>query len=391
MGKNGKAAVIEAKRSPVGRMPGGFSGVEETVLLAHIFREVSKSAAGVEIQSAVTGSSFPNERDNLCRKAILCAGLPETISCVTISKTCASSDEALAAGYYQILADKADCILVGGIEKSNNSSYILGHMKETIKKQIKEKQPFFQDVKACIQENDMALIAEMLARNYKITREQQDNFTLCSIRKALEAEKKGYFKEEILSVSKDGKPENCVSKDEMFSTSREGVMLHSAKPLYLQDGTLTQYNTAPVCEGAAAMLIMNAAKADESGVHYEYFIRDIAMTGVAKQDMGRAMSVCVEEILRKNHLTLSDMDLIEINESSAAQAIFILQQLGLEEEKVNVNGGNLAIGYPIGMTGMRMNISLLYELKRRKAAFGLSVICAGGNMANAVIFQRKDS
>ncbi len=391
MTKENRVAVVDSKRSAIGKMPGGLSGVDEISLLAQILKETAKSSKDVEIQNAVTGSSFPNERDNLCRKAILCAGLPETISAVTISKTCASSDEALASGYYQILAGKADCMLAGGIEKSNNSPYILCHMKKTIKMQLKGKQPFYEDIAAGIQENDMVLIAEMLSRKYGITREQQDAFTIRSIKKALAAEKNAYFRDEILPVSKDGNPENCVSHDEMFLANREEGMIRAAEPLYLQDGVLTQYNTSSVCEGAAAMLLMNVAKAKEAGVEYEYFIRDIFMTGVAKKDMGRSMSVCVEEILRRNHLTLSDIDLIEINESSAAQVIFILNELKLDEEKVNVNGGNLAIGYPIGMCGMRMDISLLHEMKRRNAVFGLSVICSGGNMANAAIFQRKES
>ena len=287
--KENRVAVAASKRSAIGKMPGGLSGVEEISLLAQVFKETAKSSKCVKIQNAVTGSSFPNERDNLCRKAILYAGLPETISAATISKTCASSDEAVASGYYQILSGKADCMLAGGIEKSNNSSYILCHMKKTIKTQIKGTQPFYEDIAAGIQENDMVLIAEMLSRKYDITREQQDDFTLRSMKKALEAEKKGYFKEEILPVSKDGSPEHCVSHDEMLYANRKEEWIRTANPLYLRDGVLTQYNTSPVCEGAAAMLLINAAIAEERGVEYEYFIRDIFMVGVAKKDMGRSM------------------------------------------------------------------------------------------------------
>ena len=389
--KGRRVAVIEAKRSQIGRMPGGLSSVDEIRLLATVFKGVAKAVVAKEIEGAVVGSSFPNERDNLCRKAVIMADLPYTISSTTISKTCASSDEALAAAYYKILAGKAECMLAGGVEKSNNSSYILSHMKQTIKAQMKGTQPYFADIVENIQENDMTMIAEMLSQRYGIAREKQDDFTMKSIQKALEADRLGYFQEEILPIGKNGLDSTMSKHDEMLSVNRDEEIVRMASPFYLRDGMLTQYNTASVCEGACGMLLMSAEKADELEIDYEYIIRDIVTIGVSKQNMGHAMSVCTEEINRQNHLTLSDIDLFEVNESSAAQVIFTLEQLNLDGEKVNVNGGNLAIGYPIGTTGMRMNISLLHEMQRRKALLGLSVICAGGCMANAVIFQHKDS
>lgn len=385
--KKNKIAVISAGRSPVGKIPGIMNHIGETDLLAKIIQAVCKGYEN-RIDEAVLGSSFPIERDNLCRKALLCAGLSPDISCSTVSKTCASSDEALLIAVSKIRTGKAKTVLVCGSEKTGNSSYILHFMKQNIKHHLKNQLPNFQDIQDHILENDMAYICEYLAKKYHISREVQDAFTIKSIQKALAA--RAHFSEEIIPIlHEENGMRYHVYEDDLLCSERPEEKISNAAPMFMQTGTLTQYNAAAICECAAAMLIMDREEAARRGITPLAFIVDTDCIGVPKAQIGHAMTACTDKILKKNGLNKRNIDLYEINESFAAQAIFTARMLGLDTERINVNGGNLALGYPIGATGLRMQISLIYEMRRRGASMGLSVICAGGNMANASLYTNE--
>ena len=382
--RNKKIAVIAAGRSPIGKIPGILNHISETDLLAKIIQAVCKGYES-RIEEAVLGSGFPVERDNLCRKALLCAGLSPEISCSTVSKTCASSDEALLIAISKIRTGKAKTVLVCGSEKTGNSSYILHFMKQNVKRHLKNQLPYFKDIQAHILENDMTYISEYLAKKYHISREAQDAFTVKSMQKALAA--RTLLSEEIIPVPyKDSGLQYHAAEDELLCSEKTESQIRNADPMFLQDGTLTQYNAAAMCECAAAMLIMDSEEAARRGIIPLAFIVDTDCIGVPKAQIGHAMAACTDKILQNNGLNKKDIDLYEINESFAAQAIFTARMLGLDMERINVNGGNLALGYPIGVTGLRMQISLIYEMRRRGASMGLSVICAGGNMANASLY-----
>ncbi len=382
--KNNKIAVIAAGRSPIGKIPGVLNHISETDLLAKIIQAVCKGYEN-SIDEAVLGSGFPVERDNLCRKALLGAGLSPDISCSTVSKTCASSDEALLIAVSKIRTGKAKAVLVCGSEKTSNSPYILHFMKQNVKRHLKNQLPSLQDIQAHILENDMTYICEYLAKHYHISRKAQDAFNLKSMQKALAA--RALFSEEIIPISyEDGGRQYTANEDELLCSEKTKEEIQNATPMFLQDGTLTQYNSAAICECAAAMLIMDSTEAARRKITPLAYIVDTDCMGVPREQMGHAMAACANKILQNNGLGKRDIDLYEINESFAAQAIFTARTLGLDMERVNVNGGNLALGYPIGVTGLRMQISLIYEMRRRGACIGLSVICAGGNMANASIY-----
>ena len=383
-----KVAVIAAQRTPVGKIPGELNYIGETELLAQVFQITMKAFDKIIIDEAIVGSSFPIERDNLCRKAILMAGLSPKINAATVSKTCASSDEALAIACCKIISQNARTILVGSVEKISNSPYTLHFMKQNVKKSIKKDIPFFDEIKKNINENDMAYISEMLSRNYNITRQMQDAFTIESIKKAAAANKDGRFKNEIIQISyiKDN-VEYLLSADEMLLYERIADDIQRAAPMFIKDGVLTQYNAAPMCDCAAAMLVMDYNEALRAGLKPLAVVHDVLAIGVSDGKRGHAMNECVQVILMRNNLSSLDIDLYEINESFAAQALFTVNTLRLDRSKVNVNGGNLALGYPIGATGLRMDITLIYEMIRRKSKYAISVMCAGGNMAQAVIFE----
>lgn len=383
-----KIAVIAAKRSPIGKIPGELNSINETELISYIFKTIISSFKYINIEEAILGVSFPVEKDNLCRKAILHAGLSSRISATTVSKTCASSDEALSIACSKILSGKVKSVLVGGSEKISNSSYTLHFMKHNIKRAIKETIPYYSDIQNNIMENDMAYLYEMLSRKNKIDRSMQDEFTINSISKSLSAHNNNYFLKEIIPIQyiKDEQT-YFLNSDEMLLYERSEENIHRAEPMFLKDGVITQFNAAAMCDCATAMIIMDYDEALKQGLKPKVFIADTVAAGVSKDRIGMAMTDCINKILKRNKLSKANIDLFEINEAFAAQALFTIKSLDLDLNKVNVNGGNLAIGYPIGTTGLRMCISLIHEMIRRQAKRGISAMCAGGNMANAVIFE----
>lgn len=385
-----KAAVIAACRSPISKIPGELNYIGEIELLAEVFKAVIKINKPLTIDEVIVGSSFPIERDNLSRKAILSVGLPPTISATTVNKTCASSDEALAIACHKIRCENEKTMLVGGIEKVSNSSYALHYMKKNIKKTIRNRMPTFNDIHRNILENDMTYICERLSRTHNITRQMQDEYTIDSMKKAIHANKQKHFRDEIVPITyKKDKQEHELYMDELLLSDRSQYDIISAPPMFLKDGVLTQYNAATMCDCAAAMLITEYDRALHMGLNPLVVVHAMETIGVTNDRMGHAMTKCVEGILEKSALKKSDIDLYEINESFAVQAMITIDSLGLDKSKVNVNGGNLALGYPIGATGLRMNITLIHEMLRRNSKYGLSVMSAGGNMAQAVIFENR--
>lgn len=381
-----KIVVVAAKRSPISKIPGELNYINETDLVALVIKDAS---IGLEnyIDEAILGSSFPVERDNLCRKALIKAGLSPKIPAFTISKTCASSDEALLLGYNKIACQQAKAVLVCGSEKISNSSYALHFLKKNVKRSVQNSLQEYADVLDGIQENDMVYINEMLAKRYAVSRHEQDEFTIQSIRKAKKANQKGYFNNEIIPISQDHTGGNGLYIDEWLSLERKEEEIRSAPPMFIIDGCITQYNAAPICDTAVAMVLMEYNLARELGIRPIAFLHEIISTGVENDQMGMSMKDCIKKMLYKNNLSLSAIDLFEINESFAVQVLCTMNTLDLLNDRVNVNGGNLALGYPIGATGLRMSVSLLYEMKRRQAEYGMSVMCAGGNMANGVIYK----
>lgn len=387
-----KIAVIAAKRSPIGKVPGELSSISETELLAYIFQKTAAPFQKMKIDEAITGASFPLEKDNLSRKAIQMAGFPTEISAATVSKTCASSDEALSIACCKILSGKSRAVLVGGIEKISNSPYTLKTMKQDVKRSLSKKMPAFHEIVGTMDENDMVYINEMLARQYHITREEQDIYCIDSIQKARSAAQNGYFKSEIIPVKyMQNDQVYSLAEDEMLSHERPEQKIKQAEPMFLKDGCVTRYNAAPVCDCCAAVLVADEDYAKECGYTPAIEIKDTVSIGTEKEKMGHAMGACTQYILKKNGLSLSQIDLVELNDPFAVQALFTISSLKIDARKVNINGGNLALGYPIGATGLRMDVTLIHEMTRKRCRFGLSVMSAGGNMAQATLFEKAVS
>ena len=385
---NKRVVVVAARRSALSKIPGAFSQIQEVDLLASVFQVVSEGLH-MWIDSAITGSAFPVERDNLCRKAILALNSPINIDCTTISKTCASSDEALYMAFTKIISGKSQAVLVGGCEKVSNSQYILRYMKDRVKNASKGQLLCLSDIENNFGENDMHYIAEILANRKYISREEQDIFAIKSRLKARMAYKNHRFDKEILPIHFSKNDNDVLCIDELTQQTFDEKKIHTEKPIFLQDGALTNYNTSQMCDCAVAMVLMNYDMAQAAGIKCLVEIKDVSSICVAKADMGNAMEQCIEKILNENHLRKNDIDLYEINESFAVQAIATIKALKINSGKVNVNGGNLALGYPIGASGMRMCVTLIYEMLRINARYGISTMCSGGTMANAILFENK--
>ena len=381
---NNRVVVVAAQRSAISKIPGILNQMNDVDLLAAVFRTVSEGLYDW-IDTAITGSAFPVERDNLCRKAILAAGMPSQITCSTISKTCASSDEALHIAYAKILSGKSQAVLVGGCEKVSNSSYVLHFMKKRVKDSYKEQIPILCNIEKTCTENDMHYIAEVLAKKLNITREEQDLFAIKSRLKAKTAFETHRFDNEIIPIRYSD--DNYFQIDELLSQVIDEDEVCTEKPMFIQDGTLTRCNTSPMCDCAVAMVLMNYDVARVADLKCLAEIKDVSCIGIPQKNMGNAMKKCVEKILDENHLQKDDIDLYEINESFAAQAIAVIQALRIDPNRVNVNGGNLALGYPIGASGLRMCVTLIHEMIRSELKRGVSVMCGGGTMANAVLFE----
>jgi acetyl-CoA acetyltransferase family protein len=289
-----KVVIVAAKRSPISKIPGELNYINETELVALVVKDVS---IGLEhhIDEAILGSSFPVERDNLCRKAIIKAGLSPKIPASTISKTCASSDEALLLGYNKIACLQAKAVLVCGSEKISNSSYALHFLKKNVKRSVQNSLQEYTEVLDGIQENDMVYINEMLAKKFAVSRREQDEFTIQSIRKAKKANQRGYFINEIVPVSQEHTGGNGLHTDEWLSLERKEEEVRSAPPMFIVDGCITQYNAAPISDVAVAMVLMEYDLAQKLGIKPMAFLHGIMSTGVENDQMGMSMTDCVKK------------------------------------------------------------------------------------------------
>ena len=381
--------VVSACRSPVGKIPGELNAIGEIPLLAKVFQEaVTRAGLPVQIEEALTGASFPIEKDNLCRKAILYAGLSEMISCTTISKTCASSDEALAIAWHKIRNGAAGTILVGGIEKIGNSPYVLHFMKQNVKRMLNKQLPCRAEIEELIQDNDMAYMNEVLARKAGISRQAIDAHTYQSILKAETAYRNGCFAEETVPIPYT---ENGITRyiigDEFPQVVRSKREIYEADPMFLKDGVLTRLNSAAIAECAVAMLLMEEDTARTIGLQPIGRIVSVLNTAVPNEERGSSMAKCTQSILERCGMAPFDVGLYSSNDSFMVQSMLTVMEMGLDADRVNVDGGNIGLGYPIGATGLRMCTSLLYEMQRRQVSLGLHVIGAGANMAQAVVMQ----
>jgi acetyl-CoA acyltransferase len=362
-------------------------------MAAEIIKEVIRRTPGLPaaaIDDVILGCAFPEAEAglNITRLATLKAGLPFTVPGVTVNRFCASGLETIAIATQRIMTGSADVIIAGGVE--NMSHVPLGGNRPLPDPDLMESYP-----EAYI---TMGLTAENVARKFGISREQQDAFALSSQQKAARAIAGGKFKEQILPlIIKENTFENgkVVEKEIIFAadecprpgSTAEG--LAGLKPVFHARGTVTAGNSCPMSDGAAAVMVMSREKAAELGLKPLGRLMAYAYAGVEPELMGIGPVKAVPKALALAGLTLPQIDLVELNEAFASQVLYVIRALGMEPDKVNVNGGAIALGHPLGCTGSFLTTKLLYEMAARKSRYGIVTMCVGGGMGAAGVFERE--
>jgi acetyl-CoA acyltransferase len=326
----------------------------------------------------------------MARVLALRAGFPDSVPGQTINRFCSSGLQSIATAAYTIMGGAAEVIVAGGVESMTFNPSMVG-LTPSPNPYMAENHPEVF--------TSMGLTAENVAERFDILREDQDKFALRSHQNAARAIKEGKFKDEILPVSaripdltSGGKPtykEVIFDTDEgvRFETSFEA--LSNLKPVFRSDGVVTAGNSSQTSDGAAAVVVMSKKKAEKKGIKPMAVFRSYGVAGVPPDIMGVGPRYAVPKALKLAGLALDRIDLIELNEAFAAQALYVIRELGMDMDKVNVNGGAIALGHPLGCTGTKLTTTLLYEMARRKARYGLVTMCIGGGMGAAGIFERE--
>ena len=387
------AVIVSAVRTAVGKAPKGkLSATRPDDMAAVVMRAAIEQVPGLrpeEVEDIYIGCAMPEAEQgmNVARVAAFRAGLPYTVPAMTLNRFCSSGLQSIAFAADRILSGAANCILAGGTESM--SMIPMGGHKIAPNPALIESDP---DTYL-----SMGLTAENLAREFGICREEQDAFALESHRKALAAIDAGRFKDEIVSLpvrevvleqSRRTVREFNFATDEGPRRDTSMEALQNLKPAFKAEGTVTAGNASQMSDGAGAVIVMSEAKAQAMGLQPLARFVAYATAGVRPEVMGIGPVEAIPKVLRQAGLQLEDMDLIELNEAFAVQTLAVIRELGLDMSKLNVNGGAIALGHPLGCTGSKLTATVLHEMRRRGARYGMVTMCVGGGMGAAGIFER---
>ena len=375
-----EAVIVSAVRTPVGRCRGALAAVGAPELGALVIAEAVRRAGlqGEEVEEVIFGNLGNNDSANLARVVTLQAGLPFTVPAITIDRQCSSGLNAIAIGALMIEAGEADIVVAGGTESDSNRPHLME--KARVAYQVAPPQWLVRRTAPGALNVSMGTTAENLGRKYHITREECDAF----------AQAAGRFDAQMIPVTVPGKrgKTTVVDRDECVRPESTMETLGRLPTAFEPDGVCTAGNSSPMSDGAGAVVLMDRETAEKKGLEPLAVFRGFAVTGCDPSIMGIGPVEAIRKVLRKTGLTLEEMDLIELNEAFATQSIACIRELGLDMDKVNVNGGALALGHPLAGTGAILTAKLLYELKRRRARYGLVAFCMAGGQGGAAVFER---
>lgn len=391
--------VVSAARTPGGRMGGALKDVVPEELSRVVLEEVIRRT-GLEkdrIDEVILGQAKQSaDAPNIARVASLLAGFPESMPSYTVHRQCASGLQALINGVFQIRSGYAEIVLVGGVESMSTAPFYLRKARFGYEAGNGELLDPNTESQPCSQPQEtygrlvMGMTAENLAEQWGISREEQDLFALESHRKAVDAIDSGRFAEEIVPVPVPRKkgPPALFETDEHPRRDTTLEKLASLRPAFKSGGTVTAGNSSGRNDGAAALVLASERALERCGL--EPLARFVSMgaAGVDPRVMGIGPVPATEAALRRAGLDVKDMGLVELNEAFAAQSLAVVKSLKLDRSKVNVNGGAIALGHPLGCSGARITVTLLHEMRRRKERFGLATICVAGGLGLAAVFQR---
>ncbi len=384
-----RVVIASTARTPFTRAnKGELKDTRPDTMAAHAIAQAIARVPGLkneEIGDVVLGCAMPEAEQgmNVARIAAIAAGLPDSVPGLTVNRFCASGLQAIAQVAQAIQAGQYDVAIAGGTETM--SMVPMGGIKLSANPDLMEKYPEIYTT--------MGATAEKVAARFGVTREDQDAFAVESQKRAAIAREKGILKEEIAPMKVRVADENGVMREVLVSddtilrpdTTLEGMQ--KLKPAFDAKGTVTAGNASPLTDGAAAAVVMSESKAKAMGVKPLGYFIDFAVAGVPPDIMGIGPVPAVRKLLEKNKLTVKDIDVFELNEAFAAQSLYCIRELGLDPSKVNPNGGAIALGHPLGVSGARMTGALLRELKRRGGRYGVVTMCIGGGMGAAGLFE----
>jgi acetyl-CoA C-acetyltransferase len=386
------AVIVAAIRTPVGKCRGSLASVEAYKLGASVVRESIKRANISEdlIDEVIFGNLMGHDINNIARMVALESGIPIEKPALTIDRQCGTSLNAIALGAMMIQLGEANTIVAGGVESDSRRPYVM--LKPEVAYSVTPPK-FVENLRLApdhIGNPSMGITAENLAKMYKLTREELDIYSYYSHKKAAKAVSEGIFDEQILPIEVDlGKGnKRLVTKDESV---REDVSLEAMaklKPVFKRDGVVTAGNSSPMSDGAGAVVIMEEEMAKSLGLEIMARYKAFTAVGVDPNIMGIGPVPATRKILEKTNLKLEDIDLIELNEAFAAQTVACIRELNIDKNKLNVNGGALALGHPLAGTGAILTTKMVYEMKRRNAHLGLITFCCGGGQGVAMLLER---
>ena len=395
--------LVDALRTPMGRFGGAFAGVRPDDLAAHVIEQLvaRNRVQGHAIDDVVWGAANQAGEDNrnVARMALLLAGLPIEVPGVTVNRLCGSGLEAVNGGYREIRAEEAEIVVAGGSESMTRAPFVMAKSERAFGRdvQIHDTSIGWRFVNPRMKQrfgaHAMGETAEINRRDYGITREEQDAFALESHRRAVAARDEGRFADELVPVETRG-PKGAtivVEADEPPRPDTTLEKLGTLKPAFEADGTVTAGNSSGLNDGAAAILLASEAAVREHDWQPLARIVTSAVAGVEPQRMGIGPVFATRKALKRAGLELDQIDLVELNEAFAAQSLACIKELGLDTAKVNVNGGAIALGHPLGCSGARILTTLVHEMKRRGVRYGLATMCIGVGQGIATIVENPNA
>ena len=391
-----EAVVVASSRTALAKSHrGSFNMTRPDALAAHCIKDVLRKTPKLdpnEIEDVVMGCGQPHgaQGQNVARISAMLAGLPTSVAGTTINRFCSSGLQAIASAAHQIVTESMDAVIGGGVESISLTTRDFNPNPELL-----ERMPGLYMV--------MGVTAEVVAKRYKVSRQSQDEYSLLSQQRTARAQREGFFEGEIapMRVTRaildkktgevSGKDEVCADRDECNrpDTTLDGLL--GLKPVFDPDsgqGSVTAGNSSQLSDGASATLLMSRQRADQLGIPYSLIFRGFQIAGCEPDEMGIGPVFAVPKLLKRAGIRKEDVDLWELNEAFAVQVVYCRDRLGLDPEKLNVNGGSIAIGHPFGMTGSRMVGTIANEMARRKARYGVVTMCVGGGQGAAGLFER---
>ncbi|HVZ98585.1 MAG TPA: acetyl-CoA C-acyltransferase [Chitinophagaceae bacterium] len=391
--------VIDAVRTAIGRYGGALSSVRPDDLLAHVITALVRRNGKIEatdIEDVIAGDANQAGEDNrnVARMSVLLAGLPVTVPGSTVNRLCASGMQAIMDATRAVMCGDGGLFLAGGVESMTRAPFVMNKADAPFSRRAEIYDSTIgwrfpnKKLTGTYYPYSMGETAENVARQWKISRTAQDEFALRSQVKYFEALEAGKWKDEIVPIEiTPNKTEQVIFDRDEHPRKTSMEKLLQLKPAFIQDGTVTAGNSSGINDGAALLLLANEAMVKKYNLSPVATVKSMAVAGVDPAIMGIGPVPATRKALLRAGITVSDLDLIELNEAFASQSIACIHELGLDLEKVNVNGGAIAIGHPLGCSGARISTTLLYEMKRTGARYGLATMCVGVGQGAAIVFE----